>query len=283
MLGQAVYARFSRIATVHATDIDCNESWLSYADVRDHRAIRESILAFRPDAVINLAALTDLEQCERERDNAWLTNALGAENVGLVAGELDVPYVYISTAGIFDGRQEVYTDFDPPGPLSQYAKSKAYGETWVQRAVPKHYVVRAGWMMGGGPRKDKKFINKLWRQIEAGAKTLHVVSDKLGTPTYTHDFAHGLEILLRSDLYGLYKKVCGGSGSRVDFARHFVTLLGLQQAVRIEEVDSSFFAAEYSAPRPASEKLVNLKLDARGMNVMRDWRTCLAEYVREFR
>ncbi|HVJ91309.1 MAG TPA: NAD(P)-dependent oxidoreductase [Labilithrix sp.] len=282
MLGQAVHALFSEHAQVKATDIDVNESWLSYADVRDYTGIAASIRDFRPDAVLNLAALTDLEYCEKNVENSWLTNALGAENVGLVARDLGVPYVYISTAGIFGGEKEAYTDFDQPNPLCYYAKSKYAGEQWVVRSVPKHYVVRAGWMMGGGPRKDKKFVNKVYKQLAAGKRVLHVVDDKLGTPTYTHDFARGLKRLLESDLYGLYNQVCEGSGSRYDVAVELVRLLGLSDRVKVEKVDSNFFSAEYFAPRPASEKLLSTKLKARGLYVMRDWKECLADYVKEF-
>jgi dTDP-4-dehydrorhamnose reductase len=283
MLGASVYALFHRLCTTKATDIDLNEPWLEYGDVRDYKAIRESIIAFKPDVIINLAALTDLEYCERNQENTWLTNALGPENLGLVANELDVPYVYISTAGIFGGEKEFYTDFDTPNPLAYYAKSKYAGEAWVRSSVRKHFVFRAGWMMGGGPRKDKKFINKIFKQIQAGATELRVVSDKLGTPTYTVDFAAGIHHLLQTEQYGLYNQVCGGSGSRFDVATEFVRLLGLSDRVSVVEVDSNHFAAEYFAPRPASEKLVNTKLNARGLNVMRDWRVCLAEYAREFR
>lgn len=283
MLGAAVYARFSRQCAVRATDIDVNEGWLSHGDVRDYHAIRRDILAFRPHLVINLAALTDLEYCERDQENAWLTNALGAENLGLVANELDVPYVYISTAGIFGGEKDVYTDFDAPNPLSYYAKSKYAGEQWVRQSVARHYVFRAGWMMGGGPAKDKKFVNKLWKQIRAGADRLDVVDDKLGTPTYTVDFAHGIQSVVEAGIPGLYNQVCGGSGSRYDVAVALVAELGLSERITVAKVGSEHFQAEYFAPRPASEKLVNLKLAARGLNVMRDWRVCLAEYAREFR
>lgn len=282
MLGQAVHALLSTIAEVKATDIDVNEPWLERADVRDYEDMAKSIRSFAPHAILNLAALTDLEHCERNAEDAWLTNALGAENVGLLANELDVPYVYISTAGIFGGEKEAFNDFDAPNPLCVYAKSKYAGEQWVVRSVRKHFVVRAGWMMGGGPRKDKKFVAKIYKQLVAGSRVLHVVDDKLGTPTYTHDFARGIARLLESDLYGLYNQVCEGSGSRFDVACELVRLLGLERDVRIERVDSSFFATEYFAQRPASEKLLSMKLRARRLYVMRDWRECLAEYVREF-
>lgn len=282
MLGEAVYRRFSRFADVKATDIDLNEPWLEYADVRDFSQIRDSVRSFGPGAIINLAALTDLELCEKDPQNAWLTNALGAENLGLIAEQLGVPCMYISTAGIFGGEKEYYTDFDAPQPGSIYAKAKYYGEQYVLRNVRKPFVLRAGWMMGGGPKKDKKFINKLYRQIKSGSNVLHVVEDKSGTPTYTVDFAEGMVKVLESGLYGLYNQVCGGSGTRRDVAEEFVRCLGLAEKVRVEPVASDFFAAEYFAPRPASERLVNLKLEARGLNVMRDWKTCLAEYSSVF-
>ena len=282
MLGEAVYRRFSSVAEVKPTDIDLNEPWLEYADVRDYHQCWDSIKSFAPDAIINLAALTDLEGCEGDSENAWLTNALGAENLGLIAEQFGVPYVYISTAGIFGGEKDSYTDFDTPEPRSIYAKSKYYGESFVLRYVRKHFVLRAGWMMGGGPKKDKKFINKLYRQIKSGKNVLHVVEDKSGTPTYTVDFAEGMARIIESGLYGLYNQVCGGSGTRRDVAAEFVRCLGLEGRIRIEPVRSDFFAAEYFAHRPASERLVNLKLSARGLNVMRDWKTCLAEYSSVF-
>jgi dTDP-4-dehydrorhamnose reductase len=160
MLGRAVYSEFARDCRVKATDIDLNIDWLEYADVRDLSDFYASVASFNPDILINLAALTDLEYCERNAENAWLTNALGAENAALIARRLNIPLIQISTAGIVDGAQDVYNDFDQPNPLGIYAKSKYYGELAVQRLCPKHFVFRAGWMMGGGPHKDKKFINK---------------------------------------------------------------------------------------------------------------------------
>lgn len=282
MLGRSVYELFSKIGIVKATDVELNEPWLEYADVRDYIGSKESIRRFAPDIIINLAANTDLEECERDSENAWLTNALGAENLALEAEELGVPYIYISTSGIFDGGKEFYNDFDEPNPLSIYAKSKYAGEIFTKQHVRKHYVVRAGWMMGGGPRRDKKFINKIYRQIADGAIELNVVDDKFGAPTYTRDFALGLLKLVKSERYGVYNQVCGGACSRFDVAVEFVRLLGLAERVKINNVSSDFFREEYFAARPDRERLVNMKLKACGINVMRNWKTCLQEYSKEF-
>lgn len=283
MLGRAVYAEFARDCQIKATDIDLNINWLEYADVRELNGFEESVKAFKPDILINLSALTDLEYCEGNADNAWLTNALGAENAAVIARRLDIPLVQISTAGIVDGAQDLYNDFDQPNPLGIYAKSKYYGEQIVQRLSPKHFVFRAGWMMGGGPTKDKKFINKIFKQIVAGATELKVVNDKLGTPTYTVSFARGIRIVASTDLYGVYNQVCEGDCSRYEVAVEFVRLLGLRGKIKVTEVDSDYFKQEYFAPRPASEKLVNMKLHARGFKHMPHWRDALEEYAKEFK
>lgn len=283
MLGRAVYAQFNPRTTVLATDIDLNIDWLSYADVRDFNSMNKSITEFDPDVILNLAALTDLEYCEREQENAWLTNALGAENIALIADRIGATLVYISTAGIVDGQQDIYNDFGQHSPLSVYGKSKYEGELAVRSMARKHFVFRAGWMMGGGPDIDKKFINKIYKQIKAGADALYVVDDKLGTPTYTKAFAEGIYEVTQTELYGVYNQVCSGGGSRYDVAVEFVSLLGLKNKIEVVKVDSARFQQEYFAPRPQSEKLENLKLRARGIDFMPHWKDALAEYAKEFK
>ena len=284
MLGDAVYHTFSRdYRHVRATDLVVNEPWLSQLDVRDLGDCERAFAEVRPTIVLHLAALTDLEYCEAHRDDCWKTNALGAENVGLLAQQHDATMVYVSTAGIYAGEQDEFHDFDMPNPLSHYGRAKYYGERFVSMYVAKHFCLRAGWMMGGGPRKDKKFINKIFQQIKAGSRELHVVDDKFGTPTYTVDFARSAAFLLTTKYYGVYNHVCEGGGSRHDVAVEFVRLLGLADTVRVTKVPSDYFKDSYFAPRPSSERLVNLKLNSRRLNHMRDWRTCLEEYSAIFK
>lgn len=281
MLGQAVYNTLKANNNVLATDIDLNEEWLKHLDIRDLDAILKTCESFRPELIINLAAYTDLEYCEKHQEDAYLTNGLGQENVCLAANKYDIPVVYISTAGIYDGAQEYYNDFDMPNPLSIYGKSKYYGELFTMKSLKKYYIFRAGWMMGG-LHKDKKFIRKIYDQLLAGKRELNVVDDKLGTPTYTWDFARSMEQIVATEYYGLYNMVCEGSGSRLDVATEFVKNLGLEGSVKINVVPSDYFKTDYFAPRPASEKLINLKLKTRNILFMRDWKICLKEYSEEF-
>jgi dTDP-4-dehydrorhamnose reductase len=279
MLGEAFYEHFSREHEVRCTDIDVNDTWLSYLDFRDRDAYRNEVRSFKPDWLFHLGAFTDLEYCELHPEDTYATNTRSVEHAVEIANELGIPMLYISTAGIFDGEQDVYDERDQPNPIGHYAKSKYLGERYVREHAREHLICRAGWMMGGGMRKDKKFIKKVMLQILKGATTLHIVNDKLGTPTYTHDFARNTALLIERGERGLFNMVCGGLTGRLEVARELVALLGLSDRVCIEEVPSSFFAKDYFAERPPCERLINRRLDEAGLNIMRDWRVALEEYV----
>ncbi len=133
--------------------------------------------------------------------------------------------------------------------------------------------------MGGGPKKDKKFVQKIMKQLKENRKTLHIVNDKLGTPTYTHDFAKNVRLLLQSKYWGLYNMVCEGITSRLEVAQEIVKIWGLEETVTIVEVGSEYFKQEYFAERPPSERLINRRLDLRKVNSMRHWRAGLNEYL----
>lgn len=282
MLGEAFYQQFKGEYTLKCTDKDVNEEWLSFLDFRDFEAYRRDVHQFKPDYLFHLGAYTDLEFCERNVDDTYMTNTLSVENAVFIANELNIPLLYISTAGIFDGKQDLYDDWDMPNPLGVYARSKYMGERYVAENAKRFLICRAGWMMGAGPKKDKKFIQKLMRQLKEGKRELFIVNDKDGTPTYTHDFAKTVKELIRKEYWGLYNCVCGGQTSRLEVATELVSLLGLSGKVKITEVDSSYFKDTYFAQRPASERLLTKKLELRQVNKMRDWRIALKEYITNY-
>lgn len=279
MLGEAFQKVFSVEYELKCTDIDVNVDWLSLLDFRDRDAYLRDIREFRPDYLFHLGAHTSLEYCETHQDDAYLTNTLSVENAVHISNRFDIPMLYISTAGIFDGAKETYDDWDLPNPLGVYARSKYLGERFVEQHAKRHLICRAGWMMGAGPNKDKKFIQKLMKQLKEGSTELFVVNDKLGTPTYTHDFARNVKLLLEKELWGLYNMVCGGVTGRFEVATELVRILDLEEKVKITAVDSDYWKEIYFAARPPSERLIDRKLDLRGMNIMRDWRICLDEYL----
>ena len=282
MLGEAFYTQFKDEYEIKCTDKDVNDTWLSFLDFRDFDAYKKGVFDFKPDYLFHLGAYTDLEFCEQNADETYLTNTLAVENAVYIANSLNIPLLYISTAGIFDGKQELYDDWDIPNPLGVYARSKYMGERFVVENAKRFLVCRAGWMMGSGPSKDKKFIQKLMKQIKDGKKELFIVNDKDGTPTYTHDFAKTVKSLISKEYWGLYNCVCGGQTSRLEVAQELLNILGKEDEVKITTVSSDYFKEIYFAERPASERLVTKKLDLRGVNQMRDWRIALKEYVENY-
>jgi dTDP-4-dehydrorhamnose reductase len=282
MLGEAFYQKYKSDYLLKCTDIDVNDTWLSFLDFRDFDAYRKDVTEFRPDYLFHLGAYTDLEFCEKNADDTYNTNTLAVENAVHLANELNIPLLYISTAGIFDGAKEFYDDWDLPNPLGVYARAKYMGERFVVENARRYLVCRAGWMMGSGPAKDKKFIQKLMKQLKDGKKELFVVDDKDGTPTYTHDFALNVKLLLEKEYWGLYNMVCGGQTSRYEVAEELISILNLKDKVKLTPVHSDYFSDIYFAERPPCERLVNRKLDIRGMNIMRDWKVALKEYIENY-
>lgn len=289
MLGSALVPALVRAGhEIVATDIEMGDPtpWgptgptLRHLDVRDRQQVRRAFSEAAPEIVLHLAAETSLEISDADPDHAYLTNAIGTKYVALAARSADIPMTYISTAGVFDGAKETaYTEFDAPNPLNTYGASKYEGELIVARTVERHYILRAGWMVGGGAKKDHKFVSRIVDQIRDGATTVHAVTDKLGTPTYAPDFSQCLLGLIESDVPGLYHMACGGDGSRYDVAARILEVLG-RPDIELVPVTSEFFAEEFPSVRPRSEIMRNMVLDLQGMNTMRAWPVALEEYLR---
>ncbi len=279
MLGQAFYEKFRQEFDIKCTDIDVNEDWLSFLDFRDFEKYKKDVIDFKPDYLFHLGAYTDLEFCEENVEDTYDTNTTSVENAVYISNELDIPLLYISTAGIFDGQKDIYDDWDTPNPLGAYGRSKYMGERFVLENANRSLVCRAGWMMGGGPNKDKKFIQKLMAQIKSGKRELFIVNDKDGTPTYTHDFANNVKLLIEKEFWGLYNMVCGGQTSRFEVAEELLSILGLDNKVKLTAVNSDYFKEIYFAERPPNERLINRKLMIRNLDIMQDWRVALKKYI----
>lgn len=282
MLGEAFYAQFKDDYKLRCTDKDVNEDWLSFLDFRDFDAYQKDVEEFKPDYLFHIGAYTDLEFCEKNSDDTYNTNTLSVENAVYISNKLNIPLLYISTAGIFDGKKTLYDDWDMPNPLGVYARSKYMGERYVCENAERFLVCRAGWMMGSGPKKDKKFIQKLMKQIKDGNKELFIVDDKDGTPTYTHDFAKNVKLLIEKEYWGLYNLVCGGQTSRLEVTNELLKLLNLEEQIKVTSVKSDHFKDIYFAERPPNERLINKKLDLRNINIMQDWRHALKEYIESY-
>lgn len=251
---------------------------LPHLDVRDPEAVMQAVCETSPDVVLHLASATDVDRCQQEPDWAYHTNALGTQNVALACQSSGSVMVYISTAAVFWGdKSEPYTEFDVPCPMNIHGDSKLRGEQIMASLLQRYYIVRAGWMIGGGKR-DKKFVGKIVRQILHGETHLRVVDDKFGSPAYAKDLLQGIRRLLNTGYYGLYHMVNTGAVSRYQLALAIRDVLQ-QPEVEIEPVSSAYFPLP--APRGRSEAMRNYKLELLGLEWMRPWREALTDYLSE--
>ena len=228
---------------------------------------------------MHLAAETDVDLCEVNPEHAYKTNTMGTLNVALNCRSKNIDMVYISTLGVFDGNKvEPYNEFDEPNPINQYGKAKYEGEKIVERLLSNHYIVRAGWMIGGGPLEDKKFVSKIIDQIDKVSPIL-AVSDKIGTPTYTYDFSKVICELIKTPYYGLYHCTSKGVCTRYDVALKILECMG-RPDYPVKMVSSAHFPL--AAPRPRCEASVNYKLQMLGLDTTRQWDIALKEYIKNF-
>lgn len=278
MLGSAMRPALKEKGhTIFATDVNTEEQGITCLDVRDYAAVMKMAQESRPDMIMHLAAETDVDKCEKEIDHAYKTNTMGTQNIAYVCQKLDIEMVYISTAGVFFGdKHEPYTEFDVPRPANVYGDSKLQGEHVVRQLLKKYYICRAGWMIGGGGNKDKKFLNKIMQQIQKGAIEVKAVNDKFGSPTYTVDFSRNMALLIETGFYGLYHMGNIGHCSRFDIAQKAFEILNIQ-GVKLTPVSSAVFPLP--APRARSESMSNCMLQMRGLNLMRQWEEAVTDYI----
>jgi len=144
MLGEAFYHQFVDRYKLKCTDRDINEEWLSYLDFRDFDNYRKDVEDYAPDYLFHLGAYTDLEYCEENVNDTYKTNTISVENAVYIANSLNIPLLYISTAGIFDGKKELYDEWDQPNPLGVYARSKYAAERFVCENASRYLVVQDG-------------------------------------------------------------------------------------------------------------------------------------------
>lgn len=247
-------------------------------DVTDKEKVFAIVSKNRPEYVLHLAAETDVDRCEKEVDHAFRSNTIGTQNVALACQECGAVMIYISTGGVFNGKiGAIHTEFDKPDPINQYSKSKYEGEKIVKTLLNKYYIFRAGWMIGGGKARDKKFVGKIIELCRT-KKDLEIVNDKFGSPTFARDFVSGIKQIIETNNYGLYHLTNKGSCTRYDIALELVKLLKV--AVNVKPVGSDRFPLP--APRAASEAMRNYKLELMGIDPMPVWKESLKKYINDW-
>lgn len=230
----------------------------------------DQVMKFKADFIIHLASETDHEFCEMNPAQAYLVNSIGTMNMTRLAMSLDIPILYVSTASVFDGKKGLpYIEIDKPNPINHYNASKYYGEIFVSN-WEKNYIVRTGWLFGGGRNLDKKFVSKMMNKISRGDKEILVCDDCIGSPTYSDDLAKAILMIIKGLSYGTYHVVNSGlPASRYDVA---VEMVKKFPDVKIKPCKIDDLKSEFPCKRTNYEALKsNFNLP--------DWRVSLGHYI----
>jgi len=250
----------------------------SMCDVTDRTQVNRIISDENPDIVILLAAATDVDRCQTDHEYAFHTNSIGAEIVAQACSKAGAGLVFVSSIAVFSGEKDSpYNEYDVPDPCNVYGMSKLHGENAVRTFCPTHWIVRTGWLFGGGVR-DMKFVARILRKI-ALDQEIKVVRDCVGSPTYTADLASGILKLVNSFQYGTYHLVNHGvPASRYELARETMIIAG-----HSPELITPCFSSDIHlpAPRPKMEAAESIKLTSH-TNLLRlpDWRESLSRYIK---
>lgn len=227
----------------------------------------------RPDVIINCAGLTDMDLCEKEPEEAFRVNALGARNLSIVARKTGAKIVQLSTDDVFDGlAKKPYTEFDDTNPTTVYGRSKRAGENYVKEFTHKHFIIRSNWVYG----KGNNFVNRVLEAANEG-RALSVAEDQYGSPTSAKDLARIILHLIYTNEYGTYHATCKGVCSRYEFAREILRLAGKKDELNPVPTPQS----DLSSKRPAYAVLDNFILRIIDVYDMPEWKESLEEFMKE--
>jgi dTDP-4-dehydrorhamnose reductase len=243
-------------------------------DITDPDQVRKVMNEVKPDVCIHCAAWTAVDKAEEFPDKCRLVNAGGTENIAKVCEELDIPMMYFSTDYVFDGNgTRPWEPDDPYAPLDVYGKTKAEGEEAVIAHVKKFFILRIAWVFGTNGHNFIKTMLKLAKTHD----TLRVVSDQIGTPTYTYDLARLVVDMIQTDKYGKYHVTNeGGYISWYDFTCEIFRQAGITN-VKVIPVTSEEYGA--AAKRPYNSRMNRSKITENGFKPLPDWKDALARYL----
>lgn len=241
-------------------------------DITNEGIVQQTVEDIKPDVIIHCAAYTNVDGAEKDEVTAYQVNALGTKNIAKAAESVDAKLVYVSTDYVFDGvANRPYEVDDLTNPLNNYGKTKLAGEKFVKEILDKYFIVRTAWVFG---INGNNFVKTMLRLGKENGE-VRVVSDQIGSPTYTVDLAEILVEMINTDKYGIYHVTNSGECSWYEFATEIFKQAGLD--VKVHPITTDQY--ETLAKRPLYSVLSKNNLLKNGFTIPRNWRLALKDYL----
>ncbi len=275
-LGRAIRKEYGDTVDFFNTDVVDGDG-ITKMDITSIDDTMQLVRREKPDVIINCAAATNVDGCEKEIDFAYRVNAIGPRNLAIAAAETNAKLIHVSTDYVFPGNNpKPLTEFDEPGPISAYGRTKYEGERFVRQFGKNYFILRTAWLYGDG----KNFVKTMLSLSETHDE-LSVVSDQCGSPTSAVELARMIHFLEPTENYGLFHATCEGDTNWADFTEEIMRLAG--KSTKINHVTSEQYKEmnPASADRPKYSILDNYMLRLTSDYRMADWHDAIEEYFRE--
>lgn len=200
-------------------------------DIREKKEVISVISEIKPSVVIHTAAIVNVDYCQEHPQEAWETNAAGAENVALAAQEAGARLIYISTDSVFDGSKGMYTETDAPHPVNTYGRTKLEGEDKVRQHLPDALIVRTafyGWSLN--PKNRPSLAEWVVNGLRRG-EILNMFTDVFFSPIFTSNLSAVITELCDRDISGLYHVGGRERCSKFAFGQAIATAFGLDKSL----------------------------------------------------
>jgi dTDP-4-dehydrorhamnose reductase len=224
-------------------------------DVTNKNSVRELILSFFPDYIINTSAYTNVDKSETEKETAWKINVRGVENISLYSWTIDAHLVHISTDYIYDGKNGPYTEEDKPNPIGYYGRTKLASENSIRTSGSRYTIIRTNILYGPARYGRPDYVKWAVISLKEGKK-INIVTDQIGNPTYIDDLVDGINRIIEFKKEGIYN--IGGAEliSRYDFTLRISDFFKLDRSLIIPILTKDL---NQPAARPLKSGLVILK------------------------
>lgn len=235
-------------------------------DITNTKMVNEIMDKVSLDLIIHLAAYTNVDQAEVNKEEAFLVNHIGTKNMAHIAKKLDVPIIYVSTSSVFDGQGSTpYKTTDATNPVNIYGLSKLKGEEEIKKITKKHYIIRTNTLYGKG---GSNYVDAMLTYSMFN-NSISVVDDQVVSPTWTRDLAAEIiKIITENKEYGTYHITSSGKASWSELTKKIFDIK--KRNIFVTPIEKSDF------PRPAKRPRFNV-LDCN--NILPDWQESLEEYL----